>query len=121
MKNVQTKTTNFDMTPEVSEYLEGKLAMLDKLITVADEDAVRCDVEIEQVRDQHANAWRAELNLSIEGGLYRAEARGETAQAAIDQAKDELQRQLRRHKSKRRDLMKRGGASLKKLLKFGRK
>jgi len=115
------KTTDFDMTPEVASYLDSKLVSLDKYIH-RDDESVKCDVELERTTEHHnsGSIYRAEINLSIGGTLFRAESTEETMNAAIDEAKDEMVKQLRRFKSKRMTLLKRGGEKIKGFLKFGR-
>jgi ribosomal subunit interface protein len=114
------KTTNFNMTDEVQNYIEEKVAAIERLITYENEDEVTCDVELEQVRDQHGVAWRAEMNLLVHGEMYRAEASGENVNAALDEVKDEIMKRVRRSKRKRFDMLKRGGARLKEWMRFGR-
>jgi ribosomal subunit interface protein len=108
------------MTPEISAYLDEKLAAIEKLINVPDEDAVRGDVELANTHTQDGQPWNAEINLYVNGELYRAVAKGESVNAALDAVKDELMSRLRRSKKKRFDMLKRGGARIKQLLKFGR-
>lgn len=120
MKNLTIKTTEWTMTDEIRVYLDEKLQAIDKLITDFGGDTVRCDVELGKARDQHADAWRAEMNLFIEGVLVRSEAQGETLQAALDEVKDEIVRQLKKTKQKRTSLLRRGGAAVKDWLRFGK-
>ena len=60
------------------------------------------------------------MNLQLAGDLYRAEAEAESMNAAIDEVKDELTRQLRKGKEKRTDLFRRSAAQVKEWLRFGR-
>ena len=119
MKNFTIKTTDWTMTDEISLYLDDKMVAIEKLITNPDADTVRCDVELGKARDQHANAWRAEMNLFVDGTTHRSEATGETLQEALDEVKDEIMRQLKKTKQKHTSLLRRGGASVKNWLRFG--
>ena len=120
MKNLNVKTSGWDMTDEISAYLDEKVAGIEKMLADPDDGTLKCDVELAQTREQHASVARADMRLSINGESYRAEATGETMQAAIDALKDDMQRQLRKVKSKNSSLLKRGGAQLKRWMKFGR-
>lgn len=114
-KNI--KTTNIKFTPEISDYLDKRLSHIEKLIDPND-TSVMCDVEIGQTTKHHqtGNIFKAEINLHIAGKQFRAEAEESTIFNAIDRAKDEIVRELRRFKSKRLRLLKRGGAKIKNLM-----
>lgn len=113
------KGTHYDITTETRVYIEEKIAQFSKLIRV-NEDAVTCDVEVErEMTGVHGNVWRVEINVRAAGDFYRTEAKGETINAAVDEAKDEMMRVLRRSKRKGDSLLRRGGAKLKEWLRFG--
>ena len=120
MQNVHVKTTGWSMTDEISTYLDEKLSAIEKLVHDPENQTLRCDVELAHDRDQHASVARAEMNLFVNGMLYRAQARGATMQAALDGVKDEMQQQLRTSKQKHGSLLRRGGTRLKSWLRFGR-
>lgn len=120
---VSVKATRFEMTPDVDQYLNEKLSAIEKLIppTEAD-DEVRCDVELEKTTEQqHGMIWRAEINMTIQGELYRADAYGEDINTAIDEVRDEVMKRIRRNKKKRSSIMRRSGAKLKEWARFGRR
>lgn len=119
--NIRIKTTNYQMPQDVSDYIDKKLEDLTKLIDESYE-AARCDVEVGRAagHPEKGNIWRAEMNLVYKGQSYRAESNAETVNAAIDEVKDEMTRQLRRTKRFYRSLYRRGGALLKRMMRFGR-
>ena len=119
MQNLTIKTTEWTMTDEIRTYLDEKLLAIDKLID-SDPETVRCDVELGKARENHAHAFRAEMNLFIGGAMVRSEATGETLQVALDEVKDEIVRQLKKSKQKHTSLLRRGGASVKNWLRFGK-
>lgn len=121
MKHLTIKTTEWQMSPEIQAHLDEKLLAIEKLLPDPDADTVRCDVELSHVGDKTGNEWRVEMNLLLGKELLRSEARAESMQAAIDIVKDEMHRQLERMKRRRSSLLKRGGARLKDLLRFGSK
>lgn len=109
------------MPPEIADYLDKKLADIRKLLDERYEEA-RCEVEVGRAvgRPERGNIWRAEINLKYKGQVYRAEAPGETVNAAIDEVKDEITRQMRRERKVHIRLARRGGALLKRMIRFGR-
>ena len=115
------KTTDFEMTPEVSTYLDDKLRSLEKYIN-KDDESVKCEVEIGKTTEHHQSGkiFRAEINVSIGKKMFRTESVETSMNAAIDMAKDEMVKRLKRSKEKRFALLKKGGDKMKNILKFGR-
>ena len=109
------------MPDEISVYLDKRLDDVAKFLNERDEVA-RCEVEIGRAvgRPEHGNIWRAEINLIFKGRTCRAEAVGESVNAAIDEVKDDIMRQLRQDRRLHIRLARRGGALLKRLLRFGK-
>lgn len=110
-----TKTKNYTLSVLVEEYLQEKLRAAEKLL----DTAAVCDVELETLRDKDAARYRVEANIDTHGTLIRAEARAESMNAAIDEMKDELLRQLKRRSDKKHSAVKRSGAKLKEQFRFG--
>lgn len=119
--DIRIKTTNYEITSEVSSYLDEKIQAIEKFLDESDELA-RCEAEVGRAagHPERGNIWRAEINLIFKGQQLRAEAEAETVNAAIDEVKDDIMQQL--HREKRLDirLARRGGALLKRMMQFGR-
>ncbi len=94
MRLIELKTAQLDMTPAIQEYVEKRLATLAKLC----EKYSPCDVVAEVGKNsqhhQKGQVFFAEFNLIIPGGSLRATSTRDDLYAAIDDAKDELKRQL---------------------------
>jgi ribosomal subunit interface protein len=120
---INIKITNFEITQEVRDYIDEKLDSIAKLAVIENEDTeIKCDIELEMTREQQSGEiWRAEMNLSVGGEKFRAESRGQTIFAALDELKDEMSKLLRRNKKKRFDMVRRSGAKMKEWMRFGRK
>ncbi len=118
--DIRIKATDYKLTSEIAEYLDQRLKAVEKFI---DESmaVARCEVEVGRAagHPERGNIWRAEGNLIHGGTPLRAEAEAETVNAAIDEVKDELLRQLRYEKRFHIRLVRRGGALLKRLMRFG--
>ncbi len=115
---INTKATNITITPQLETLLHQKLEALGKFI---DDTAAHCAVELEKMTDhQSGKIYRAEVNLTVHGTLYRTEATEEQIEQAIDEVRDELKRELQKASGKRQSLMKRGGQTLKNMLRFGK-
>ena len=111
------KATSMQLTAAISEYLAKRLSALDKFVDAADDSAM-CYVEVGKVSKHHksGDVFRAEINLHIGGKSFRAEAEESDLYAAIDKVKDEMVAELRTSKTKRLNLLRRGGQKIKKML-----
>ena len=106
------KATNLSLNDQISTYLDKKLATLTKLFE-ADDTAI-CGVEL--ARDTHhskGDVFRAEITIETPQGFFRASEEGESLYSAIDNAQEQILKELRRSKEKRVHLLRRGGHALK--------
>jgi putative sigma-54 modulation protein len=78
------------------------------------------EVEIGRTTKHHqaGDIFRAEINLSINGKLFRVESEQESLYAAIDEVRDDLEREIKKFKEKRETIFIRGARSIKKKLKI---
>ncbi len=118
--DVRIKATNYDMTAEVSTYLEEKLRHVEKIL--GRQENVRCEVELgkDAPGQRHGdNLWFAEILLNIPGqkALF-ARNNSESINGAIDDVKEEIERQIRKSKRFYSDLVRKGGALAKRLLRL---
>jgi len=117
--NVNLKTKNFKLTEGVEAYLNEKIETLERFIDqdllMRGSDSVTADAELALVSRHHhkGTIFRAEVNLHLGGKLLRAEAEADDILAAIDEMKDELAMELRRHKEKQESVFKKGARTIK--------
>src|SRR3989338_8286505 len=120
--DVRIKATDHELTSEMRAYLDGRIASLEKFLG-RDAELARCEVELgrDAGRPRHgANIWFAEIRILIPGAepVY-ARNNAASVNAAIDDVKEEVERQLRREKKLHIRMYRKGGAALKRLLKYG--
>ena len=117
MINLNIKATNMQLTPAIRSYVENKVSALEKLVD-PDDTTVHADVEVGQTsrHHQHGDIFRAEINLQISGEMLRVESQQDNLYAAVDEVKDEMQRRLRKVKTKRTRGTRKGGLEFKKML-----
>lgn len=112
--------TGLDKTPALEQYVAVKIGLLQKYLPHygVESREPHFAVEIGKTTDHHRKGFvfRAEINFTAGPVALRSEAVHEDLYAAIDAAKDEMDRELRRHKGKHIDLLKRGGAKIKEFL-----
>ena len=113
------KTKEISLTPAINDYLEKKIAHLDKFISPEDKEVVMCYVEVGKSTQHHKNGdfFVAELTIHIGGKSLRAEVEKDDLYAAIDVVVDEMATELKRFGKKKTSLLKRSGARLKAFIK----
>jgi ribosomal subunit interface protein len=120
--NTRIKSTDYQITPEVSDYLDTRLLTLEKLLGT-DADLARCEVEVgrDAGNQRHGeHMWFAEITIKAPGGLRaRASNRASSINAAIDDVKEEVERQLRREKQAHIRILRKSGAAIKNLIRWG--
>ncbi len=120
--DIRIKTTDYEITPEVSTYLGEKIASIEKMLGT---DALMARIEVEIGRaagnQRHGdNLWIAEILLHYPGGpQIRASNHADNVNTAIDDVKEEVLRQLRTEKQTHRRLLRKGGAAIKRWMRFG--
>jgi ribosomal subunit interface protein len=117
--HINTKATNITVTPALEALLEQKFEPLGKLLNEREE--TRCEIELEKVAEhQSGRIYRAEVNFTSGGRLFRTEATEEQIEKAIDKTRNELKNELLRAHGKRHSLFKRGGQAIKRMIQFGK-
>lgn len=116
---VRTKTTNYKLIPEIRTYLDAKLASIEKMLGADDAEKTRCEVEIGKASGKNSSdyMWYAEIRILTTGAkpLY-ARNHAASVQAAIDDVKEEAERQLRKEKKSRTTDNKKKGREVKRKL-----
>ena len=86
---------HIDITPALREYVEGKIAKLERHFdSVTD---IHCVMIVEKL------VHKAEANVQLSGGTIHAEHASDDMYAAIDGLVDKLDRQVRKFKEKLTD------------------
>ncbi len=115
---IQFKATNTELEGTLQDLIEQKMQTLEKFL--GDDTSVKCEVEFEKVTAQQSGQiHRVEVNLFRNGKLFRAEATEDSFEKAIDEVRDELDKELRRDRKKKETMLKRGGRAIKQMLRLG--
>lgn len=98
---IHIKATNLEITPALKEYVEQKINLLSPYV-VRWEEAGELEVWVGVARTTNhhkkGEVFAATIDLSLPGKALRAEESEEDARAAIDRAKDTLQREIAKYK-----------------------
>jgi putative sigma-54 modulation protein len=113
------KGTDVPISDELRSYAEKCLAHAEKFLS--GDSVAHADVELEHAPVRDGAKYRAEFTVVSSTGLYRAEAWGTTLHEALDLASDELNKELRRDKSKRIDVFRRSALKVKEYLRGWRR
>lgn len=117
-RTIQFKATNTELDENLQTLLEQKLQSLEKYIT--DETDLVCEVEFEKVTyHQSGKVHRLEVNFFKNGDMFRAEAIEDSYEKAIDEVRDELDKELRRNRNKRETLFRKGARKIKEMMRRG--
>ena len=97
--NLQVKGRNVEVSDQIRQYAEDKLAKLDRL--VKDPTRVELELAVEKnpsISDNHV----AEATVWTKGPVLRAREASGDMKASIDQLVDKLERQVKRYREKKR-------------------
>ncbi len=112
---VSLKGTNIALLESTREYVDRKLVRMVEKLLARDEEPIALDIEVGKTTRHHraGKIFRAEANLSVGRTLLRAEALGETLNEAIDLVEEELTREIKKFKEKRRTMLLKGARKIK--------
>jgi putative sigma-54 modulation protein len=93
--NLLIHGNHIEVTPALRDYVEGKLARIERHFDQVIDASVQLSVE--KLRQ------RAEITLRLRGNNIHVESVGDDMYAAIDTLVDKLDRQVLRHKDRVKD------------------
>lgn len=107
------KGTGVEVTTEIADYIDQKVRAFDRFVHDGKEALAEVELRKEEGVGHTGKIYYAEVNLTIDGKLYRATANEASFQAALDEVKDEMLRELRSTKQKRLFSIRDGGKRVK--------
>lgn len=114
--NIKIRSTNFELTPAIEDYVHKKLSPLARFFS----NETICEVEIGKSTNAHktGDIFKAEINI-VGGGLDQVYVVAEEVDlyTAIDIVRDEAERSVVNKKKKKDTMLRKGGAMVKNLLK----
>ena len=115
--NIKIKTTNITLTPNISDYVEKRLASLEKLLQ--NDPSTLCNVELARTTEhhQHGDIFRAEIHIIAKDQDIYVDSEKSDLYSAIDIVRDEATHKIKSFKKKRQSLIRRGGAQIKNIIK----
>mgnify|MGYP001569093369 CR=1 FL=1 len=98
---INIKTTNLEITPAISDYLESKIGSLKHFLNKFEKDGeVVISTEIAKTTKHHkkGDVFYAEANICLPGKILRAEHSDWDIRVAIDNIRDKLQQEIKKYK-----------------------
>lgn len=108
------QTTNIEHTEAIDAYVTKKLAELDRLLDPKErEEIARVELAKTTNHHKHGKVFYAEITFHLKKKDFRAAEEGEDLYEAIDLMKDEIIREVKRHRDRSRTRTKEGGREMK--------
>lgn len=111
---IKVKASGIKYTDELRDLVLKKIPQISKLLPKSASDAV-FEIELGKATKHHksGNIFRAEINVSYNSIVHRAEEAAPSIEEAFEIAKDELKSELRKGRTKKKDIARKGGRELK--------
>jgi len=117
MMNINIKSTHFEMTPDIESHITEKMHAIERFLQAVENEEILVEVEVEKsTHQQTGEVYRSEANLTFKGRFFRAESKNSDVRSSIDSVQALLEKQIRRSKSKRFELVQKGARAIKKML-----
>ena len=119
MMHIDYKARNVELTDDLRTYTEEKMEGIGKLLQHVPEENLRAEIEFSRKSTQQSgDVFRADITIHAPRERTHAVGHGESLNAALDDAQEDVIRRLRREKGKRTDLFRHGAARIKKMVRF---
>ena len=119
--NITIKATKYKLSPETEILIEEKLVAPLRLLG-EESDRALLEIEIEEAPPEGRSPTPCRLvaRLILDGNVFHAEAVKPTPESAADRVRNELEAEIRHSRGRTKRLLKRGGAAIKRMMRFGR-
>lgn len=94
---------HIELTPAIKDFIEKKIGSLSKYTGGVEKSNARVEVSLPSRHHHSGEIFYAEINLNFGGTLLRAEAENKDLYAAITEVRDDVQEQIKQHKEKSSD------------------
>lgn len=95
---IKIQSIHFDATEKLQEFIEKKVAKLEKTY----EDIQKVEVQLKVVKPAAALNKETSLTVTVPGNTFFVEKKNDTFEEGVDQAVDSLKVQLTKFKEKMR-------------------
>ena len=100
--NIHIKSTNFGMTPEIEGLIRSKMFPIGSYLEKKEDEEVLVEFEVSRsTHHKKGDVFHAEANVTHKGDLFRAQTNKFDIRVAIDDVHNQIERQIRRSRTKR--------------------
>lgn len=114
--SINIKATNIELTPAIEGYINDRLARMEKFVKEGESTNIYVEVGKTTKHHKQGDFFRAEINIEISGNKFYSFSEKEDLYNAIDEAKEEIIRQITNKKARKQTLFKRGALRIKKMI-----
>lgn len=98
--NIIIKTKNFELTRFLEEFVNDKVGKLEKFLGSAGGKEVFMELEKETNHHRKGDVFVAHIQIQLPGKILMAKAHGEDLNKAIIDAKNEMEIEIKKYKTK---------------------
>ncbi len=99
--NIIIKTKNLESTDSLQNLIDKKFSNIQKFLKISKEDPIEMIVEIErETKHKKGDVFKAEAMIYLPGRNLVAQAHGENVIKAMTEVKKQLEREIRKYKTK---------------------
>jgi len=88
------------LTPAIKQYVQAKIGEVDKFVSRIARASMHVEVKLKEQKTKDKVKYICEPIVFLPHGQVMVQARGETVEAAIDEAEAKLKVQLKKYKEK---------------------
>jgi ribosomal subunit interface protein len=118
---INIRSKDIELNDALRIFIEEKIGSLKRFIVKIDDSSekgravIEVNFEVERTTKHHnkGDVYRAEANFILDGKYLRADATSTNLKKAIAIVKDELQRLIKRDKTKKKDLFRKNFRKIK--------
>ena len=114
---INIKATGIGLTPAIEDYIDKKVASLEKFFRNTGEVLVQVEVGKTTRHHKSGDIFKAEIHIKSPGEEFYATVNKDNLYAAIDEVKDEIVRELTSRHKKALRLFRKGGLRIKNFIK----
>jgi ribosomal subunit interface protein len=104
------------LTASIKVYMDEKIARpIEKLVDKKESEHAILEIELGRTTKHHqkGGVWRAEANVTIGAKMFRAESFGESPHEVVDLLENEIIREVKRDKEKKKTTSRRDARKIK--------
>ncbi len=114
---INIKATNISLSDSVRDYAEKKIASLEKFLNSESEILANIDIGKSTRHHKSGDIFRAEVLIKSDGKEFYSVSEKEDLYMAIDDVREEVNREINSKRKKALSMIRRGGAHVKNLMK----